>query len=142
MKTSAKPKTTGASSFSETLPCRPEAARRARLLVSTALTTWGLNSCTDAGTLIVSELIANAVTHTSCHLARVTIARTGDGAVRIAVADTSKLVPAVTVPTSDSVSGRGLSLVAALSDRWGYDLHRSSKVVWAELRVMPGRVEQ
>ncbi len=56
--------------------------------------TWGFSAHTDTGRLIVSELVANVVTHTRCRLARVTITRIGDGTVRIAVAGTSRSVPA------------------------------------------------
>jgi anti-sigma regulatory factor (Ser/Thr protein kinase) len=94
---------------------------------------WGFSACSGTATLIVSELITNAVTHTRCRLARVTITLIGDGAVRIVVADTSKSVPIMASPASDAGSGRGLLLVDALSDCWGYRLHRSGKVVWAEL---------
>ncbi|MFE7460596.1 ATP-binding protein [Streptomyces sp. NPDC012600] len=140
--TAARPNATGAPGYSETLPCRPESARRARLLVSMALKTWGFSAWTDTGTLIVSELIANAVTHTRCRLARVIITRVGSGAVRIAVADTSGSTPAMASPAGDAGSGRGLLLVDALSDRWGYRLHRSSKVVWAELRIRADETEK
>ncbi|MCX4520321.1 ATP-binding protein [Streptomyces anulatus] len=140
--TAARSSATGAPGYSEILPCRPESARRARLLVSTALQTWGFSACADLGTLIVSELIANVVTHTRCRLARVTITRIEDGAVRIAVADTSRSVPTVASPAGDAGSGRGLLLVDALSDRWGYRLHRSSKAVWAELSIKADEAEK
>ncbi|MFG2611452.1 ATP-binding protein [Streptomyces anulatus] len=140
--TAARSSVTGAHDYSETLPCRLEAARRARLLVSTALQTWGFSACADAGTLIVSELVANVVTHTRCRLARVTITRIGDDTVRIAVADTSRSVPAMASPAGDAGSGRGLLLVDTLSDRWGCRLHRSCKVVWAELSIKADEAEK
>ncbi|MGW0530731.1 ATP-binding protein [Streptomyces sp. NPDC003032] len=96
---------------------------------------WGLDTLTDAGTLIVSELVANVIAHTRCRLVRVAITRVGNGSVRIAVADTSRVVPTMTDPPDDAGCGRGLLLVDALSDRWGYDLRRASKVVWAELHT-------
>jgi Histidine kinase-, DNA gyrase B-, and HSP90-like ATPase. len=133
----ARPNATGAPGYSETLPCEPESARRARTLVSAALHAWGLEDLAESGTLVVSELISNAVAHTRCRLTRVTIARVGNNTIRVAVADTSRQVPRMLTPTGHSGSGRGLFLVDALSDRWGYDLQRASKVVWAELRGEP-----
>ncbi|MFD4023834.1 hypothetical protein ACFWRV_09995 [Streptomyces sp. NPDC058576] len=57
----ARPSATSPPGYSEILACRPESARGARLLVTTALHMWGFSSFTAAGTLIVSELIANVV---------------------------------------------------------------------------------
>jgi len=37
--------------------------------------------------------------------------------------------------TDDAEEGRGLFLVDAVSDRWGYDRHRCGKTAWAELEV-------
>ncbi|MFF0568277.1 ATP-binding protein [Streptomyces sp. NPDC004041] len=133
--TGARPNATGAPGYSETLPCASESARRARMLTQTAMHSWGLASLAEDGKLIVSELVSNVIVHTRCHLTRVAITRVGDDTVRIAVADTSPLAPAISTSEDDSGSGRGLFLVDALSDRWGYDLHPASKVVWAELRV-------
>ncbi|MFJ9188297.1 ATP-binding protein [Streptomyces anulatus] len=133
--TGARPNATGAPGYSETLPCASESARRARVPTSTAMHTRGLAPLAEDGKLIVSELVSNVIVHTRCHLTRVAITRFGDGTVRIAVADTSPLAPAISISEDDSGSGRGLFLVDALSDRWGYDLHPASKVVWAELRV-------
>ncbi|WP_351222486.1 ATP-binding protein [Streptomyces sp. NPDC002133] len=125
----------GAPGYSETLQCEPEAARRARLLVTAALHTWRLGDLTDASRLIVSELVSNAIDHTRCRLVRITVGLVGEGRVRIAVADKSRAAPALRGPGVSSETGRGLLLVNALSHRWGYDRHRWGKVVWAELRL-------
>ncbi|MFZ3560821.1 ATP-binding protein [Streptomyces sp. BH055] len=139
--TAARSNATGTPGYSETMPCEPGSARRARLLISTALNAWGLGTLTDAGTLIVSELVANVISHTRCRVARVAVTRHGTGAVRIAVGDTCLSAPTMTSLADDSGGGRGLFLVDAMSDRWGYDLHRASKVVWAELGLKPEGTE-
>ena len=36
-------------------------------------------------------------------------------------------------PGADAVSGRGILLVDALSNRWGFEIHGSGKTVWFEL---------
>ncbi|MFE7275595.1 ATP-binding protein [Streptomyces sp. NPDC057623] len=118
------------------MPAERASARRARLLVSAALHTWGIGDLADSGILVVDELVANSVQHTSCRLLRVRVTRAGDGRVRISVTDTSRTPPEMDRrPVEGAEEGRGLVLVEALSDCWGYDLHRWGKTVWAELRV-------
>ncbi|MFI9242765.1 ATP-binding protein [Streptomyces sp. NPDC053086] len=115
------------------MPCEPQSAKRARALVATVLRTWGIGDLLDAGMLIVDELVTNAIDHTPCRTVRVVIRRVSRDRVRIGVADSSRAVPGVGIPDEDSEGGRGLVLVDVLSDRWGYDLHPTWKLVWAEL---------
>ncbi|MFF3512768.1 ATP-binding protein [Streptomyces sp. NPDC002573] len=118
-----------------TLPCEPETARRARRLVSAALNTWGIGELADAGTLIVYELVSNAIRRTSCRLVRVSVQRVTNDLVRIGVTDKSHALPKMDRVAGGDEPGRGLVLVEALSHRWGYDEMRSGKTVWAELVV-------
>jgi anti-sigma regulatory factor (Ser/Thr protein kinase) len=113
----ARPTATGFPSYSETMPCEPEFVRRARLLATAALTDWDINELVDAATLVIDELLTNAIDHTHCRTARIIIRRVADNRVRIGVADTSRDVPNVSNPREDSENGRGLVLVDALSDR-------------------------
>ncbi|MFE6098153.1 ATP-binding protein [Streptomyces massasporeus] len=132
----AKPTVTGVPGYSETVPCEPESARRARLLVSAALESWGIGELTDVGMLIVSELISNAISHTRCRVVRVVIRRETAEVIRIGDADKCRDSPQPAWPRDDCESGRGLLLVESLSWRWGHDQHRWGKLVWAELRVL------
>ncbi|MCD9877044.1 ATP-binding protein [Streptomyces guryensis] len=131
----ARPTAVGPPGYTETLPCEPETARRARSLVSVALNTWGITELAEAGTLIVSELVGNAVRHTSCRLVRVSVRRVTDDLVRIGVTDKSHALPRMDLVADGAETGRGLVLVDALSHRWGYDEMRWGKTVWAELAV-------
>ncbi|MQS01385.1 ATP-binding protein [Streptomyces sp. OF1] len=117
------------------MPCEPESARRARLLISAALNTWGIGDLVDTATLVVSELVGNSVQHTPCRLLRVTVSRPAPHCVKIAVTDQSRTVPDMTSPADEAEEGRGLFLVDVLSVRWGYDRHGWGKTVWAELEV-------
>jgi anti-sigma regulatory factor (Ser/Thr protein kinase) len=130
-----RPAAVGSPGYTETLACEPETARRARRLVSAALNTWGIGELADAGTLIVSELVGNAVRHTSCRLVRVSVRRVTDDLVRIGVADKSHALPKMDPVADGDEAGRGLVLVDALSRRWGYDEKPWGKTVWAELAV-------
>ncbi|GAA1199705.1 hypothetical protein GCM10009654_65330 [Streptomyces hebeiensis] len=135
MSVMTRPTAVGPPGYTETLPCEPETARRARRLVSAALNTWGIAELVDPGALIVSELVGNAVRHTSCRLVRVSVRRVTDDLVRIGVTDKSHALPRMDLIASGDETGRGLVLVDALSHRWGYDEMRSGKTVWAELVV-------
>ncbi|MBZ9645120.1 ATP-binding protein [Streptomyces sp. PSKA30] len=130
-----KPTAVGSPAYTETFACEPETARRARQLVSAALNTWGIGELADAGTLIVSELVGNAVRHTPCRLVRVSVRRVADDLVRIGVTDKCHALPKTDLVADGDETGRGLVLVDALSHRWGCDEIRWGKTVWAELVV-------
>ncbi|MDH6626606.1 serine/threonine-protein kinase RsbW [Streptomyces sp. LBL] len=115
-----------------------ESAESARKLVRTALAAWHLEELTDTGTLLVSELVANAVKHTNSRVIRVVISRPSERFVRIGVVDKARVLPEMTKPGDDLLtSGRGLLLVDALAERWGTDLFRWGKQVWVELMCEP-----
>ncbi|PJE97196.1 hypothetical protein CUT44_13955 [Streptomyces carminius] len=70
----------------------------------------------DDAALIVTELSANAVTHTTGPAFRITITRTTQ-AVTLAVTDTggSPTHPHITHPDEESTHGRGLAIVTHLA---------------------------
>ncbi|CAL9541344.1 hypothetical protein SUDANB120_04252 [Streptomyces sp. enrichment culture] len=123
----------------------PRGARLARRLCAERLHAWGIPYGTEAHeavSLLVAELCTNAVRHgrvrgRDFHL-RLTVAVQPATAVRIEVADTRgerTPEPAPQLPGPDSTDGRGLVLVAALADRWGWGPRpcgAPGKVVWAE----------
>ncbi|MEU9575040.1 ATP-binding protein [Streptomyces massasporeus] len=130
--------------FSMRFTSTPRGARLARRLVSHRLDDWGhpyTTSVNETLTLITAELTANAVRHGHVsgrdfhlHLAL------ADGILRVEVTDTrAEKQPPSSPPVTDSLSesGRGLLLVAALSDDWGVTPRHAApgKTVWAELRV-------
>ncbi|WP_329067439.1 ATP-binding protein [Streptomyces sp. NBC_01429] len=123
----ALPSPTGRPAYSQTLPCEPASAHRARLLVSAACTAWELPGLTDSATLLVSELLANSVEHSASRLVRVVVSHPEHGRVRVAVADNSPAPPTPRTAPDDAEDGRGLAVVQALSDRWGTDLRRWGK---------------
>ncbi|MBW5421780.1 ATP-binding protein [Streptomyces sp. BG9H] len=133
----ARSTASGAPGYTETMPCVPESARRARLLVSAALSAWDIGELAGDGVQIVAELVGNAIDHTRCRVVRVLVTRSTAGVVRIGVADNCGEAPEMGDPDGNSEGGRGLLLVDALSRRWGYDRKRWGKVVWAELEAPP-----
>ncbi|MET7621279.1 ATP-binding protein [Streptomyces sp. NPDC005408] len=121
--------------YTETMPCRPESARKARVLIARALSAWDLDGLTDSAKLVVSELVGNAARHTRCHSIRVTISRLDTDCVRIAVIDKSAKKAVPRVAPAGGEGGRGLAVVARLSEDTGTDPFSWGKRVWAQLRL-------
>ncbi|MFF1644651.1 ATP-binding protein [Streptomyces sp. NPDC058240] len=95
---------------------------------------WGLPGVIHAAQICVTELVANVVTHvgpgTPCCLA---VSMNGDR-LRIEVSDPDlRGIPTLVVAAEGSETGRGMTLVDGVSDRWGVILRGDSKVVWCEL---------
>jgi anti-sigma regulatory factor (Ser/Thr protein kinase) len=127
----------------------PDAARRARSFTRQTLASWGLAELADDAQVIVSELLANAVRHTGVRHAGARQPDGGPGAWTAAlglwllnhadglmcvVTDPSDSAPTLKQPGDSSESGRGLHLVHALSDHWGWTrLSERGKAVWAIL---------
>ncbi|WP_329378350.1 ATP-binding protein [Streptomyces sp. NBC_01716] len=123
----------GALFFGETLPRITEAAQVARLLVDHASRNWRLDVLAEDAKLVVSELVANAVHHGQGESIRVAITRQDERSIHVAVIDTCRAepTPRETGPTEEA--GRGLTIVDAVSERWGWDPLPWGKRVWAEL---------
>lgn len=138
--TVAQPNAIGVPGYTAELPCVRGSVSRARTLVSNVLAVWGMDGdVADCGRTIVTELLANAVEHTETPVSQVVIERPGDGAVRIGVSDRSHGVPRLKTAALTAESGRGLSLVAGMSSRWGYETHTWGKVTWAVIEASAGQ---
>ncbi|MFF4560279.1 SpoIIE family protein phosphatase [Streptomyces sp. NPDC001435] len=93
------------------------------------LADWGLDETAFAAELILSELVTNAVRH-------------GAGPIRVRllhgrnliceVSDTSNTAPHLRRAATTDEGGRGLFLVAQLSQSWGTRYTSQGKVIWAE----------
>jgi anti-sigma regulatory factor (Ser/Thr protein kinase) len=102
-----------------------------RRFVTETLASWGLPQVVDDAALIVSELATNAVLHARSPF---TVLLSWEaGILCISVLDDSASVPSVKHPSTTTISGRGLRLVAAVARRWGTDRDGNGKLVWAEL---------
>ncbi|WP_369187239.1 ATP-binding protein [Streptomyces sp. R08] len=135
---SAQPRPIGHPGYSETFPASEESAEAARKFVKTALAAWHLEELTDSGVLLVTELVANAIKHTNTRNIRVVVSRPSERFVRIGVVDKARALPQMVKPGDNLLtSGRGLLLIDALAERWGTDVYRWGKQVWAELHCEP-----
>lgn len=118
----------------------PTAVPCARLHVVHVLHEWGLRDLAGDAEMIVSELITNAIDASALLPERPPVSLrlllTGKSLV-IEVWDHSPLGLEPREADADDECGRGLTVVAALSDRWGWDrTGRNRKVVWAERALM------
>ncbi|WP_432157186.1 MULTISPECIES: ATP-binding protein [unclassified Streptomyces] len=125
--------------FSVLLSPTPRGARLARLLAVEQLGTWGIPL--DPAQLLVAELANNAAAHgrvpgRNFQLLLYVVGRT----LRIEVTDTrGDRLPQRHPADPAAGSGRGLTLVAALADRWGVTHGLPPrKTVWAELMLPSG----
>ncbi len=126
-------------SFLELAPL-PGAIPCARLHTVQVLHEWGLRELADDAALLVSELMTNAAD------ASIVLPDRPPIALRLLASETSLVIEAWDQSPLDlephqadagDECGRGLTVVAALSDRWGCERtgHRR-KVVWAELALL------
>jgi serine phosphatase RsbU (regulator of sigma subunit)/anti-sigma regulatory factor (Ser/Thr protein kinase) len=127
--------TAGSSAASVELTGDPEAVRRARAFVGTELSNLDSNLL-DSVELVVTELVTNAVLHGAAPI-RLTLAVL-DGTVRVEVRDVGRRMPLQMPATGETMTGRGLALVSALSSgNWGVRPDREGKSVWAEVSAEP-----
>ncbi|MFD1276556.1 SpoIIE family protein phosphatase [Streptomyces kaempferi] len=112
-----------------TLPSDHTAVHSARKLAARQLDRWGLARLQDPTKLIVSELVTNAVRHSTGPIGLRLIQHE---ALTCEVFDNDAFSPHLRRARSPDENGRGLGLVAQLSRRWGYRLIPEGKVVWAE----------
>ena len=107
----------------------PRAARR---FVTQALTALDDDDLADTITLLVSELVTNAVIHAGSGVE--VLVRLTSNAARIEVTDASADAPIRRDATSEEDSGRGLALVGSLARRWGIrPAEGGGKTVWFEV---------
>ena len=122
-----------------TVGTEPDAVPRARRLVRSALSGVHPEVAADAE-LVVSELVTNAALHGE---PPITVRVLLDGWVRVEVEDARRAAPIVPRKNTETMTGRGLAMVAALSSGWGMELAAGGgKVVWAELGRDDARLEQ
>ncbi|MCO5970293.1 ATP-binding protein [Actinoallomurus sp. WRP6H-15] len=92
----------------------------------------------DDAAVIISELISNALRHARpLPSGDIRVSWTHEGElIQLAVSDGGSMTePRRTRAALSSLGGRGLSIVEALSDKWGVSHEAETTTVWAKLRV-------
>jgi anti-sigma regulatory factor (Ser/Thr protein kinase) len=115
-----------------TLEPDPRSAGAARRFLRVNLAEWGVDDeVVDSAELCVSELVTNVIMHagTPCHLT----VHLEEGSVGVLVRDGGE-ASGDAVPTTDEdplrVSGRGLTLIDALAQRWGTHTDEHGTIAW------------
>jgi serine phosphatase RsbU (regulator of sigma subunit)/anti-sigma regulatory factor (Ser/Thr protein kinase) len=112
------------------LSADPVPVRTGRRFVEQAAVGLGADALLDDIALAAAELLSNAVQH---GFAPVTVTVSGGAdRIRVEVSDGNRRPPVRPAFSTTNMTGRGLSLVESLSDRWGVELHQDGKTVWAE----------
>jgi hypothetical protein len=116
-------------------PPAPRSVGRARRFLVQHLDVWGLPHLCESASLVVSELVTNAIVHVHPPygtLIGVRVERLESG-VRIEVHDAGDSKPERREASADEESGRGLGLVEVLTGgQWGVsDRDGPGKLVWA-----------
>jgi anti-sigma regulatory factor (Ser/Thr protein kinase) len=130
------------------LPSTSGSPATARSLSRTTLRDWGLDELADDATVVVSELVTNALRYghpgarqhhplppaTQQQPFLLSLVHHGP-AVLCAVFDPGRDVPEMKEPDYFQESGRGLHVLQSLAESWGWTTpDRHGKAVWALLR--------
>ncbi|MFF7381472.1 SpoIIE family protein phosphatase [Streptomyces griseoluteus] len=111
------------------VPADPAAVSEIRAKVTRQLAEWGLEELTFTTELILSELVTNAIRYGRGPIGvRLLRGRT----LICEVSDGTTTSPHLRYAASTDEGGRGLFLVAQLSDRWGTRYTPTGKIIWAE----------
>ncbi len=111
------------------VPLDPAAVARIRAACGRQLTEWDLPDAGFAAELVISELLTNAIRYGSepIHV-RLLLGRS----LVCEVSDGSSTSPHLRRAAETDEGGRGLFLVAQLTDRWGTRYTPGGKVIWTE----------
>lgn len=114
------------------VPEDPASCGVARRDIDEQLTWWALQEAVFTTELVVTELITNAIRHASGPIwLRLILDRT----LIIEVSDTRNTAPHLRRAAGFDEDGRGLMLVAQLTQSWGTRYSASGKTIWAELQL-------
>ncbi|MFD3590926.1 SpoIIE family protein phosphatase [Streptomyces sp. NPDC058683] len=116
------------------LPEDPQAAGEARRHVREQLAAWNLDDLTMSTELLASELVSNVVRHAKGPV-RLRLLLSAD--LVCEVSDGSLTTPRIRRAMDTDEGGRGLQLIAALSQRWGTRYTQTGKVIWTEQALPP-----
>ncbi|GAA2740171.1 SpoIIE family protein phosphatase [Kitasatospora cinereorecta] len=111
------------------VPSDPAAVSDVRAWLNATLAAWDLDDLAFATELALSELVTNAIRYGSQPI-RVRLLR--DRSLICEVSDGSSTSPHLKYAATTDEGGRGLFLVAQLTEHWGTRYTPNGKIIWAE----------
>ncbi|MDI2132413.1 ATP-binding SpoIIE family protein phosphatase [Yinghuangia seranimata] len=112
------------------LPADPACVGPARDLATRQLAAWNLDELAFTTELVVSELVTNAVRYGGG--GPITLRLIRGNVLVCEVSDPSNTQPRLRHARTTDEGGRGLFLIAQLTQRWGSRYQQSGKTIWAE----------
>ncbi|MFD7336027.1 ATP-binding protein [Streptomyces violascens] len=123
--------------YSLSLDATPDRIPQVRRIVAAHLRHWRLENIIQPVSLGVCELLTNVHRHARGDHDCVLELRWARGRLTASVADTDPRLPRLRGPRPFAERGRGLALIAHLSDSWGTHTTPGGKVVWFTLTAQP-----
>ncbi|MET9516031.1 ATP-binding protein [Streptomyces sp. NPDC002994] len=125
-------------------PRHPRSVGRARNLLVGQAREWKVpDDAAETATLLLSELMTNALRHAGCApgrevWVRLVLQQQTVAILRIEVSDACVVLPHPRDASPDDETGRGLALVDALAARWGAAPRECGvgKTVWFEVNCL------
>ncbi|HEY3872592.1 MAG TPA: ATP-binding protein [Actinocrinis sp.] len=126
------------------------APRTARDVLAAMCVAWDAPGFLEAGRLVLSELVSNAVVHNGAQSAQsgpdagpavgLELSLRG-GELLMRVHDDGPELPRMAAPPRGAAGGHGLGIVSRLTESWGVDIdpRGGGKTVWCVLREHPDR---
>ncbi|TDC23020.1 PAS domain-containing protein [Streptomyces sp. 8K308] len=119
------------------LAAEPALVATARKAAADQLVAWDLTEAAFVTELVVSELVTNAIRHAEPPI-QLRLLR-GETSLIIEVSDGSGTAPHLRRARTYDEGGRGLLLVAQLTQQWGTRQTASGKTIWAEQQLPGGQ---
>lgn len=112
----------------------PEEVAGLRRVLRLHLTLWGLPELVESAQICVTELTSNVIRHVGDGTPTTLAVSMSGTYLRIELHDPdTRALPTLLSADCEVESGRGMTLVNAVTDRWGVILRGDCKVVWCEL---------
>ncbi|MEV8590753.1 SpoIIE family protein phosphatase [Streptomyces sp. NPDC051180] len=112
----------------------PSVVSEARARVLHQLSLWGLDELAFTTELVASELVTNAIRYAG---GPIVLRLIRAASLICEVSDGSGTQPRMRRAHATEEGGRGLFLIAQLTDRWGSRYTRSGKTIWTEQALPP-----
>ena len=119
------------------VPADPTAVHDGRAFAERTMRDWGVpRDVIEDATLVVSELLTNAIVHGRPPI-RMRLHKTRRE-LAVEVDDAASAMPRKLYAAPEDVRGRGLFIVGELSSRWAARANGTGKTVWSTLPLPPG----